>query len=580
MKNPPPTTHVLIVSGKQGIQLDAVFDIMRFSELNFLFRVTARVFRLVDDLKRQITDQESDTNSELRPEDLDNAELHWLHHIQSQSFKREFQYLQGDRTCAAPIYVQQFGLFVDDKGLLRCQGRINNSDLVIQQKNPILLPSRHPYIDLLVKEYHYRVKHNGVYDTLVALRERYWILRGRQSVKRIMKACVICKRMEGPPYPVQVSADLPTCRVSDDPPFTHVVLDFAGPLYVKDGVHLSEGSNKKVYICLFTCASTRAIHLELTTGLYVETFLFAFHRFISRRGLPATDNAKTFKSASKEIRSIARSTEVSQYLTNQRTTWKFIVAKAPWWGGFWERMVRSVKRCLRKIIGKATLRLEELNTILVEVESVINCRPLTYVYDAQEGISFALTPSHLMYGRRITTTPNATHFEVMSTCMSLTKRVKYHRRLLEQFTNRWRKDYLLSLREHHSMKHQGTQGSCIKVGDVVLLYDEGTKRAFWKLAVVNELIQGSDDKVRAAVIRVGSDKGPAKLLKRSIQHLIPIEVTRDDTAKETEVAPTDNLVETPSRSDSSEMTPEVTTRSRRRAAIYGEALRRTWTNNS
>ena len=105
MKNPPPTTHVLTVGGKQGIQLDAVFDIMRFSELNFLFRVTARVFHLVDDLKRWITDKESDTNRELRPEDLDNAELHWLRHIQSQSFKLEFQYLQGDRTCAAPIYV-------------------------------------------------------------------------------------------------------------------------------------------------------------------------------------------------------------------------------------------------------------------------------------------------------------------------------------------------------------------------------------------------------------------------------------------------------------------------------------------
>ena len=99
------------------------------------------------------------------------------------------------------------------------------------------------------------------------------------------------------------------------------------------------------------------------------------------------------------------------------------------------------------------------------------------------------------------------------------------------------------------------------VGDVVLLCDEGTKRAFWKLAVVNELIQGSDDKVRAAVIRVGNDKGPAKLLKRSIQHMIPIEVTRDDTAEETEVTSTDNLVETPRRSDSSEMTPKITTRS-------------------
>ena len=241
MKNPLPTTHVLTVSGNQGIQLDAVFDIMRFSELNFLFRVTARVFRLVDNFKRRITDKEwSATNSELCPEDLDNSELHWLRHIQSQSFKRDFCYLQGDHTGTAPIYVQQFGLFVDEKGLLRCQGRINNSDLEIQQKNPILLPSRHPYVDMVVKEYHQRVKHNGVNDTLVALREKYWILRGRQAVKRIVKACVICRRMEGPPYPIQVSADLPVCRVSDDPPFTHVGLDFAGPLYVKDGVHPSE----------------------------------------------------------------------------------------------------------------------------------------------------------------------------------------------------------------------------------------------------------------------------------------------------------------------------------------------------
>ena len=250
--------------------------------------------------------------------------------------------MQGDHNCAAPIYVQQFGLFVDKKNSLRCKGKINNSDLQLQQKNPILLPSKHAYIDLMIKEFHHHVRLGGVNDTLVALREKYWILRGRQAVKRDVKTCMICRRMEGLSYPAQIPADLPACRVSDDPPFTHVGLDFAGPLYVKDGVHQSEEYNKKVYICLFTCTSTHAIHLELTAGLNVETFLLAFHRFISRRGFPATllsDNAKTVKSASKEIRNIPRSTEVIHYLANQRTSWKFIVSRAPWWGGFWERMV-------------------------------------------------------------------------------------------------------------------------------------------------------------------------------------------------------------------------------------------------
>ena len=205
-----------------------------------------------------------------------------------------------------------------------------------------MLPAKHRFVDLLIKNFHERVKHNGVNDTLVALRENYWIIRGRKAVKRIVRACVICKKFEGSPYSTPVSPDLPACRVSADPPFTHVGLDFAGPLYIKAGRTSAEESTQKVYICLLTCASTRAIHLELTEGLNAETFLLAFRRFSSRRGLPATlvsDNARTFKSASKEIRSITRSREVFCYLTNQRTAWQFIVAKAPWWGGFWERMV-------------------------------------------------------------------------------------------------------------------------------------------------------------------------------------------------------------------------------------------------
>ena len=167
----------------------------------------------------------------------------------------------------------------------------------------------------------------------------------------------------------------------------------------------------------------------------------------------------------------------------------------------------------------------------------------------------------------------------MSTCVSLTKRMKYHQKLLEQFTNRWRREYLLSLREHHSVKHRNSSIPHIKVGDVVLLHDESTKRSFWKLAVMNELIQGSDNKVRAAVIKVGSDKSPAKLLKRSIQHLIPIEVDReDDEETATGDISTDDCGE-----DQSILITEDTTefiRPRRRAAVDGEVLHRVWTGTS
>ena len=133
---------------------------------------------------------------------------------------------------------------------------------------------------------------------------------------------------------------------------------------------------------------------------------------------------------------ISRSSEVQRYLTNQRISGKFIVARAPWWGGFWERMVQTVKRSLRKSIGRATLRFDELNTILIEVKSTVNCRPLTFVYDDTEGVSYPLTSSHLINGQRLTSSSSASHFEVISTNQSLTRRAKNQRHILEQLEKR------------------------------------------------------------------------------------------------------------------------------------------------
>lgn len=155
---------------------------------------------------------------------------------------------------------------------MKCQGRINNSTLPLNSKRPILLPSHHPFVDLLIRQYHERSKHGGVNDTLMMLRERYWILKGRHSVKRVVKNCVVCLKYEGPPYNVTTTPDLPTERVSDDPPFTHPDVDLAGPLYIK-----GDAGDSKVYVCLFTCTATRAVHLEMTNLLSADSFLLAFH---------------------------------------------------------------------------------------------------------------------------------------------------------------------------------------------------------------------------------------------------------------------------------------------------------------
>ena len=282
---------------------------------------------------------------------------------------------------------------------------------------------------------------------------------------------------------------------------------------------------------MFTCASTRAVHLELTPSLSVPAFLRAFRRYTSRKGLPAlliSDNAKTFRASCTEIRKLCRAEEVLRYLTDNQITWQFIVEKAPWWGGFWERLIRSVKRSLRKVIGRVNLTYDELQTLVVEIEGLINARPITYMYDDTESISFPLSPSHLVYGRRITTMPNSEHYEIVSTYKSLTRKAKHHRNLLERFTKQWRNEYLLALRERASIKTRGNRNPDIAVGDIVIIRNDQTKRNFWKLAKVEELLCGEDGVARAAIVRgLRENSDHSQLLRRSIQHLIPIEVRHE-----------------------------------------------------
>ena len=336
----------------------------------------------------------------------------------------------------------------------------------------------------------------------------------------------MCRKMEAKPFATPKTPQLPTCRVSEEPPFSNTGIDFAGPVYVKNS-SCNNRQQDKVYIALFTCASTRALHLELVENMSAATFLQAFRRFTSRRGLPnkiLTDNAKTFKSASKEVRMISESKDVKRYFANRRVTWEFITEKAPWHGGFWERMVRSVKRCLKKAIGLASLSFGELHTLLVEIEATLNNRPLTFVYDDEQSISHALTPSHLIYGRQISSVPNDKHYDIVSTNQLLTKRAKYHQRVLNQFIKQWRTEYLLSLRESSKSNLKDSDNGPIAVGDMVILRNDNTRRMFWKLAKVEELLPSSDGVVRSAKVRVNGEGGKPITLRRPIQHLIPLEV--------------------------------------------------------
>lgn len=539
LKTVPNITRVMVASQiGSPPRIDEVIKLERFSDKGRLLRTLAWVLRFVSNLKHSVQKEEVNKEKMVSVSEVNAAEIMLVRSIQNESFAKEIVYLLSSPTgrnhVKIPLYVNQFNLYLDDNSILRCRTRVSKASIAESSKKPILLPAKSRYSELVILDCHEKVFHNGTRETLNLLRQKYWVLRGRERVKYLIRRCILCRKLEGLPFKYAYCPDLPAFRVDESSPFSHVGVDFAGPLIVSDKIQLGQ-DNSKCYVCLFTCASTRAVHLELVENLTVEAFIRAYRRFCARRGLPATvisDNAKTFKSASKEIKKLFRSPRLKEYLTLRGVKWKFIVELAPFQGGYWERLVRSTKRCLVKIVGRALLNFNELSTILVEIESVINSRPLTYVYDDSEGISYPLTPSHLINGRNLDRLPNDAYFEIVHTYESLSKRARYHRRLLTQFTTCWKKEYLLGLLEAYKPKDNLSE-PIIQINDIVILRNEQEKRSFWKLGKVVELLTGTDGTVRSARVQVA---GGMKVLNRSLKHLIPLEVRSMPSQQDTHAA--------------------------------------------
>jgi len=151
-------------------------------------------------------------------------------------------------------------------------------------------------------------------------------------------------------------------------------VDFTGALYICS----SEGE-VKVYVCLFICTVSRAVHLEIVVDLTVTCFLQVFHHFVSHRSLPRlmlSDNASSYLAAAEELQSLLSSVELVDNLSRRGIEWQFIPKHAPWFGGFW---VRFIGLTFKKVLGHIHATLESLQTIIVEIEAVLNNCPLTHV---------------------------------------------------------------------------------------------------------------------------------------------------------------------------------------------------------
>lgn len=507
--------HSLLAQQVDRPRIGQLMNCKDFSSLNKLLRVTALVLRFARFLQQKVGARRGGASTDT-VSDVDRARLYWIRESQGQLPQdNKFQ-----------VWRHQFGLFIDESQVWRCGGRVSNSDLPASAQNPILLDKGHHLTTLIVLDAHRRVLHNGVRETLTELRSAYWIIRGRQFIRKLIYHCPVCRRQEGRPYQSVPPPALPEYRVRKSRPFCHTGVDFAGPLYVKQST-VSE--KPKTWLCLYTCCVTRAVHLDLVPDLNAITFLRSFKRFTARRGVPAkvvSDNAKTFKSASRIIQSVFSDREVEKHFTNLCVEWVFNLERAPWWGGIFERIVQSAKRCLKKAVGKACLTYDELLTIVTEIEAVLNSRPLSYV--SVDDLEEPLTPSHLLLGYRVLSLPDPSlhddpdHNE---SAQDLSRRMKHLIKTSGRFWRRWRKEYLTELREFHRnpKTSKGVQDA-VKEGQVVTIFDEGHPRGLWRLGRIEGVLKGADGKTRGAQVRTCSRAGRPTVVRRPIQHLYPLEV--------------------------------------------------------
>ncbi len=395
-------------------------------------------------------------------EEMRQAEHTIVFCVQREQYGRDIKKLNSLRKLD-PVY----------KGDLLCVGgRLKHLPTRFDDlKHPAILPKRHHIVDLIIKHYHLQSGHFGVEYVLSQIREKYWIVKARVPVRRVINSCFDCKRRLQQPAQ-QKMADLPPDRItSDQPPFTNVGVDCFGPFMVKRGRGLI-----KRYGVLFTCLAVRAIHIEVVQNLEADSFINALRRFIARRGKPdemRSDNGTNFKGGNRELiesmREWNQSSKVHTFLLQHEMKWFFNPPAASHMGGVWERAIRSVRKVLNALLKEQALDDEGLQTLLCEVESIINGRPLTKVSDDPRDYH-ALTPNHLLLLRPNQCLPPGLFNKGDQYSRRRWKQVQY---LADIFWKRWTKEYIPALQARpkwHNVKRN------FEIGDIVLVVDQAMPR--------------------------------------------------------------------------------------------------------
>lgn len=479
-----------------------------YSSFLKLQRITALLLRF-----RNNSLKKSYLRGPLSVPELDQALKALLKIAQAQTFSDEILALTNNEPISKKSKLMKLNPFLDCDHLLRVGGRIKNSNFDYEQKHPIILPKGHPLTTLIISYEHRKLLHAGCQTLLANIRMRFWPIAGRDEVRRVLKKCIVCFKVK-PLTTDTMLGQLPEKRVTPARPFLNCGVDYAGPFNIKMGLSRSR-KFVKIYLCVFICLCTKAIHLELVADLTTNAFLNAFKRFISRRGKCShiySDNGTTFVGANNELRSflneIMNQNVFANFFAAEHIMWHFIPPRSPHFGGIWEAAVKAVKYHLRRVVGNASLNYEEFNTVVVQVEACLNSRPLSPLSTDPNDL-VPLTPGHFLIGSSLLSIPEPDLKDLNTGRLT---RYQHLTQIMQHFWTRWSRDYITELQTRSCNKI--TPSRNVAVGDLVLLIEDNQPPLLWHMGRVREVHPGADGVVRVATVKTA--KGVFKRAVRKI----------------------------------------------------------------
>lgn len=298
--------------------------------------------------------------------------------------------------------------------------------------------------------------------------------------------------------------DLPLARVTVSRPFSRTGVDYFGPVYLRP---VPRKAAVKAYVAIFICMCTKAVHMELVSDLSTERFLQALRRFIARRGRCTelySDNGTNFVGAHNKLQEVSRllkdkvhQDKVSHFCVEEGMHWHFSPPSAPHFGGLWEAAVRSAKHHLLRVLGDNPTTSEDMNTLLIQVESCLNSRPITACSEDPSDFE-PLTPAHFLIGSSLQSMPEPNYQDVP---INRLKQWELVQRKVQDFWVRWRREYLSQLQGRVKRWRPAVE---IKIGKLVIIQDDKLPPLRWKMGRILDVHPGSDNVVRVVTLKTAN----------------------------------------------------------------------------